>query len=170
MLSAGIFGPKKSGKTTLARELSKSYWLKRSMPSLILDPHVEEHGQWGPQAYVTADEAQFWQLAWSEKNMFVICEEAATTIRRERDLIPVFTRLNHMGHVFVVVGHSGVDLLPTMRQQLDALFLFRQSEEAAKIWAQTFTQRELREAENLCQYEFIQTQLYGTPKKKKLQL
>ena len=167
MTSVGIFGPKLSGKTTLARALSERYWRQYKIRSLVLDPHEE---QWGEQAKVFSDEDKFWLIVWKTEKCLVIVEEASATIRRERELIPVFTRLRHHNHILLVIGHSGVDLLPTMRQQLDTLFLFRQPESAAKIWAETFTQNELLQAVDLQQFEFIQTQLYKRPKRMKLKI
>lgn len=165
MVSGGIFGPKLSGKTTLAIKLSEQYWLQQKRRSLVFDPHLET---WGQQALVMTDEKEFWPIVWKSQGCLVIVEEAAATIRRERELLPVFTRLRHNHHLLLVVGHSGMDLLPTMRQQLDTLYLFRQPEEACKIWAMTFTQRELFEAANLGQYEFLATSMYSKPRKVKL--
>lgn len=176
MQSAGIFGPKLSGKTTLARELSKRYWRDARMRSFVLDPHLED---WGKQALVFGDEDPdrmaeqerlFWATVWRTEAALVIVEEASTTIRRERELIPVFTRLRHRRHKLIVIGHSGIDLLPTMRQQLDTIYLFRQPEEAAVIWSRTFCDKRLLAAEELAQFEFLEMRLYGTPSKRKLQL
>lgn len=167
MVSGGIFGPKLSGKTTLARALSKQYWLKKKMRSLILDPHLEE---WGDQAWVTDNEEKFWKAVWETKNSLIIVEEAAATIRRERNLVPVFTRLRHYGHILVVIGHSGMDLLPVMRQQFDTIYLFRQPRQAAEVWAMTFAEERLLEAMQLSQYEFIHSQLFRDPKRLKLSL
>lgn len=160
MVSCGIFGPKLSGKTTLAMELSRAYWVRLRVRTLALDPHIE---RWGPQALVTADEKVFWENVWKTTRCLIIVEEAAATIRRERDLIPVFTRLRHCNHILIVIGHSGMDLLPVMRQQLDTLYLFRQPESAAKVWAEVFTQKELLQAVDLKQFEFLKTKLYGKP-------
>jgi hypothetical protein len=165
MTSAGIFGPKLSGKTTLAIALSKQYWETHKMRSMVFDPHCEA---WGEQAWVTANEDEFWPQVWKTKSNVIIVEEAATTINRSRELIPVFTRLRHCNHKLIIVGHSGTDLLPVMRQQLDTLYLFRQPEQAAKIWANTFADERILAATTLRQYEFLWCQMYGDPVKKRL--
>jgi len=165
MNSAGIFGPKLSGKTTLAKALSREYFLKGKLRSLVLDPNADE---WGKQAIVFTNEDEFWKVVWQSENCLVIVDEAAATIRREKDLITVFTRLRHLHHKLIVIGHSGTDLLPVMRQQLDELFLFRQPESAAKIWAETMTQKGLLESGQLKQFEFLHTKLYGSPRKLRL--
>jgi hypothetical protein len=166
MNSAGIFGPKLSGKTTLAKALSREFFLKQRLRSLVLDPNAED---WGKQSLVFTDEEKFWAVVWQSENCLVIVDEAAATIRRDKDLIPVFTRLRHLHHKLIVIGHSGMDLLPVMRQQFDELYLFRQPESAAKVWAETMTQKGLLEAGNLRQFEFLQTKLYGNPRKLRLQ-
>ena len=157
MINGGIFGPKLSGKTTLAVQLSRVYWRQQSLRSLVLDPHKEA---WGAQAWVTAEESEFWPVVWRAKSCLIVVEEAAATIRRERDLIPVFTRLRHCQHRLLVVGHSGMDLLPTMRQQIDTLYLFRQPGSAAKVWAENFADDGLLAAATLEQYEFIRKESY----------
>lgn len=167
MVSGGIFGPKLSGKTSLAIHLSRAYWSKAKMRSLVLDPHSEP---WGSQALVMTDETKFWSIVWKSQACLVVIEEAAATIRRERELIPVFTRLRHNRHKLLVIGHSGMDLLPVMRQQFDTLYLFRQPESASKVWAEVFTQKGLLQASELNQYEFLSTKSYGAPVKLKLSL
>lgn len=167
MKRAGIFGPSMSGKTTLAKALSRQYWLSHKVKSLVLDPHLEA---WGDQAIVTAEEERFWQIVWASRNCIVIVEEAAATINRERELVPVFTRLRHNDHRLIVVGHSGADLLPVMRQQIDTLYLFRQPGSAAKIWAETFAEPKLFQSTELKQYEFLHCQLFQEPRKLRLTL
>jgi hypothetical protein len=162
MTNGGIFGPKLSGKTTLAKALSRQFWQREQRRSLVLDIHEEI---WGDQALVFSDEKKFWDAVWNVQNCLVIVEEAATTIRRERTLVPVFTRLRHNNHKLLVVGHSGMDLLPVMRQQLDVIFLFRQPEEAAKVWSSNFAHKGLLQAMELKQYEFIRHQSYGEPQR-----
>lgn len=166
MTNGGIFGPKLSGKTTLAKALSRQFWQREKLRTLVLDPHAEE---WGEQALVFTDEKKFWQAVWNVQNCLIIVEEAAATIRRERTLVPVFTRLRHNNHKLLVIGHSGMDLLPVMRQQIDLIFLFRQPEQAAKVWSDTFTEKGLLQSQDLRQYEFIRCELYHKPQKMKLQ-
>lgn len=173
MESAGIFGPKLSGKTTLAKELSRQYWLRSGRRSLVLDPNLED---WGPQAWVTADEEKFWNAVWRQpivgntKPSLVIVEEAAETINRDKGLTSVFTRLRHLHHKLIVIGHSGENLLPIMRQQLDTLYLFRQSPDDAERWARSMTQEGFLDAAELQQYEFLFGERFKPPVKRKLDL
>ena len=166
IISAGIFGPKLSGKTTLAKALSNQFWVKQRKRSLVLDPNLE---QWGQHAWITDDEEKFWRVVWASQAMIIVVEESAETINRDKGLINIFTRLRHNQHVLIVIGHSGVNLLPIMREQLDTIYLFRQSEKAAAYWAETFTEKGLLAASELQQFEFLHTKLYGTPRKLRLQ-
>jgi len=168
MQSAGIFGPKLSGKTTLAMELSRQYWRRVQMRSLVLDPNLEN---WGKQAWVTDDEQKFWAAVWgSGKPSLVIVEEAAETINRDKGLTSVFTRLRHLHHKLLVIGHHGSNLLPIMRDQFDHLYLFRQSSHSAAAWADTMTQSRFMEADQLAQYEFLSGGKFEPPVKRKLDL
>lgn len=166
-MSAGIFGPKLSGKTTLAKHLSREYWRKYKMRSLVLDINNEE---WGEQAWMTDNDDKFWEAVWKTKASLIIVDEASSTIKRDKTLIPVFTRLRHLNHKLIVIGHNGMNLLPIMREQFDTLYLFRQPESAAKVWSETFTQVELIQAVELNQHEFLSTQLFSKPVKRKLDL
>lgn len=161
-VNIGIFGPKLSGKTTLAMSLSSQYWQRQKIRSLVLDPHLEA---WPEPAVVTDDESKFWPTVWKSQNCLVIVEEAATTINRDNTLIQVFTRLRHCNHKLIVIGHSGMSLLPVMREQIDTIYLFRQPASACKVWAEVMTEDGLHGAKELKQYEFIFHRLYGTPRK-----
>ena len=170
MTNGGAFGPKLSGKTTLASRISKEHFEKLQIRSLILDPHTDEYDKWHQPAigFITPDEDKFWPVVWKSQNCLVIVEEAATTISRNRDLVPVFTRLRHCHHKLFVVGHSGMDLLPVMRQQIDTIYLFRQPVSSAKVWAEVMTEDGLLESTTLGQFEFIKHRLYGKPARMKL--
>lgn len=163
----GIFGTTESGKTTLAKKLSEQFWLQRKIRSLVLDPHLET---WGQHALVSTDEKAFWETVWKTNGCLIVVEEASSTINRESDLIPLFTKIRHNQHHLLVIGHSGRDLLPAMREQLNLIFLFRQSKKAAELWAEVFTEDRLNESVSLTQFEFLRCQLFNPPQRLKLKL
>lgn len=168
MIIAGVFGAKLSGKTTLCKALSRQYWAQEKRPSLVYDPWLDN--DWGAQAWVTNNESQFINAVWKKKNCVMVVDEAAMTIRREREKIPLFTASRHQGHKLIIIGHSGVDLLPTMREQIDAIFLFRQTKKAATLWVETFADERILEATQLGRYEFLRCELHGEVKKMSLNL
>lgn len=163
----GVFGPTVSGKTTLAIKISEQYWKQHQVRSLVLDPYEDT---WGEHALVFTDEDKFWEAVWKTRDSLVIVEESSTTIQRDKKLIPIFTRLRHNGHSLMVIGHSGMDLLPIMRQQLTTVYLFRQPKSAASVWAENFANDGLLQTMELSQYEFIHFESYGIPRKNKLKL
>ena len=168
MINGGIFGPKLSGKTTLAKHLAEEYVKSGKVKgALVLDPHMD---QWGPSAWVTADEGHFWYAVKEMDGMLVCVDEAAVTIRRDRELMPVFTTLRHSHHRLLVMGHSGSDLLPGMRNNLDTVWLFRQGGKIAQDWVDTFGHREISEVETLGPYEFMMVRTYMKPVRMKLDL
>lgn len=167
MINGGIFGPKLSGKTTLAMALSRQYWRQQKIKTIVLDINGDA---WGEHATATDNEEIFWQVVWKAQNCLVIVDEAAETINRDKKLIPVFTRMRHNSHKLIVIGHSGMNLLPIMREQIDTIFLFRQGEKAAAYWSETMAEKGLLAASELPQYEFIKLQLYGKPQRQKLAL
>lgn len=163
--NCGIFGPKLSGKSTLAHRISLECFQRQQMQSLVLDPHREDWEKWGPHSTVNDDEETFWPVVWKSTNCVVFVEEAATTINRDKALIQVFTRLRHCGHKLVVIGHSGMSLLPVMREQIDTVYLFRQPVSSCKVWSEVMTEDGLHAAKDLKQFEFIFHKLYGAPRK-----
>ena len=165
MTSCGIAGPKLSGKTTLAKHIADEYWRREKVRSLVLDINADK---WPEGCLVISDESKFWDIVWRAKSCLVIVDEASTVIQRDKELIPVFTRMRHLQHRLIVICHSAVDLLPQMREQFDTLYLFRQSERSAGIWAETFTQKDLIAAADLGQHEFIFAQLYQKSSRQKL--
>lgn len=167
MKRIGVFGPTLSGKSTLAHKISEQYWKQRQQRTLVLDPYQED---WGEHALVFTDEDKFWDAAWKTQKNLIVVEESSSTIQRDKKLIPAFTRMRHNEHSLMVIGHSGTDLLPVMRQQLTTVYLFRQPEMAAKIWANNFAEQGLLQTTELQQYEFIHYQSYGKVSKRKLKL
>ena len=168
-LQVGIFGPGQSGKTTLAKWISNLFWNSKGIRSLVLDPNSE---QWGKHAKVFSleDEERFWFECWRVQSHAIFVEESADTIKRDRELIPVFTRIRHQGHKLIVSGHDAMDLLPVMRRQISTLYLFRQSEDSAKVWANQFTDKRIFESCKLEQFEFLECHLFGDVKKKTLKI
>lgn len=164
MTRGGIFGISLSGKTTLAKKISSAYYEKHKMPSLVLDPFLDN---WGSHSSVVdmSNEEKFWETIWKTQNCLVIVDEASTTLKRDRELIPVFTSLRHKGHKLLVIGHHGSDLLPVMREQLDTLYLFRQNIKSAKAWSEKFADERVMESINLDKYEYLYCRNFLPPKK-----
>ncbi len=188
MIVGGIFGRKKSGKTTLAKHLGKSYWWQEDRRSLVLDPNRTD--DWGEHFWVAPDSATFWHTAWNTKNCLLIVDDAGKSIDRNSELVDAFTRINHNGHKLLIVGHDGVNLTRVMREQMDTLYLFCASVDATEAWQQVFPDKpppkgmtkreELRAGKNiplrmedalyLQQYEFLYVRQYKPIERMKLTL
>jgi len=156
----GIFGPGQSGKTTLAKVVIKAME-KEGYDALAIDLN-DEYG--GGKIETFQDEELFWKKVYSTTRKLIIVEEATETIARSQELIPVFTRIRHRGHKLLIVGHSGTNLLPIMREQIHFLHLFRQSPQAAAIWAETFADERIMLSTTLAQYQFLRCVNFGDGK------
>ncbi len=163
----GIFGPIQSGKTTLARAPSVEIYRAERRRSIVFDPNAEN---WGGHAAVFTDSALFQKTVWRSQNCEIFADEAAVTVARDRDNMPLFTRVRHFGHRLTVIGHSGGDLLPGMRQQFTRLFLFRQPASAADVWAELFADGRILACADLAQFEFLDCRLYAAPVRSRLRI
>jgi hypothetical protein len=178
-LHMGIFGRSLSGKTTLAKAISRAMFEIggevetpdgvefRQFETIVFDVNGDD---WGPHATVCTSKADFWAEVWKRESCFVICDDASETINREKDLTPLFTRLRHRGHKLCVCGHDGTDLLPKMRRQLTTVCFFWQPPEALKIWYRDFADRRIFAASalNSDAFEFLRITLNGPAAKERL--
>lgn len=158
-LPSGFFGGSLSGKTTLAKHISAAIYRRYGIKSLVLDPVGDD---WGPHAKVfsAAQEDEFWREVWASRRMAIFVDEGTEMIGRDKELIPAFTRIRHLGHIFHVIGHRGDSLLPVMRDQIGTLYLFRQTPKSSEIWQECFACEEIEAATRLKQYEFLICERY----------
>lgn len=163
----GIFGRKRSGKTTLAKELAKVIWRTQRRYAIVLDPNND---RWEANAMVYTQPEAFLEAFERSRSCEAIIDEAAITINRARDFMGCFTQGHHYGHNTTVIGHSGADLLPGMRNQFDRLFLFRQPASAAEVWRDIFANDGVLRCATLGQYEFLDVDLFRDPIVRKLTL
>lgn len=166
---AGIFGRRLSGKTVLTIEICRASYEKEKRFAVVLDPKMQQHA-WGPHCYVTNDRAK-WLAKWQHtdcRNCNIVWEESATTIKRDLDLVDVFTaKAGEHGHRLIVTGHSGKSLLPVMREQLTELFIFRQSRTEAEMWTEQFSDERIMVAceLNFEEQEFLHVKMGREPKR-----
>jgi hypothetical protein len=169
MIRGGVFGPSLCGKTTLVKSLSRDYFNVFGIRSLVLDT-VAQSRDWGSQAWVCFDAEKFWPQVWQCRACLVIVDDGSVTIKRDKDLIGVFTAMRHCHHRLLVVGHDSSDLLPVMRRQFDTLYLFKQDRNAADAWANVFMNDDILNVTQLNQYEFLRCQAWKPVEKLKLTL
>lgn len=158
-LHVGIFGPSLCGKSTVAMWLILIYWNKYRIRSVVCDTNV--HQKWPSCALVFRDPVRFWAFAATHRNLAVFVDEAKGTVARDDDLTTRFTQGRHMGHVLHIMGHRATNLLPEQRDQLEDLFLFRQSPSAAKLFAEEWADERFYQATTLAKYQFIHCKKFG---------
>lgn len=163
MKIGGIFGTTLCGKTTLAVDLSREYYKQKKYRTLALDPH---NADWGKQAWSSQNDDEFWRVVWARKKHLVVVEDASLTINRDRDLMKVFTQIRHREHRLLIIGHSGSDLLPGMRKQMDTVYLFQQDKDSVKDWQKIFPKGEVERTLTLDQYEFVRVRSFMPPEQK----
>lgn len=164
----GIFGRRLSGKSFLGRALieadNRAGWL-----AIILAP-MSKPGDWPAWAWWTQQRRPWWDTVWKSWGCNVVIDDASMTIKRDRDLEELFTCVGHRSHRLTVMGHSGANLLPSMREQLTELFLFRQSKGEAETWADLFGDDRVMQAMTLDYdaHEFIHVKMGSEPRRCRL--
>lgn len=171
----GVFGPTKCGKTTLVKELCRQFHAKHGLKTIALDKWRDKPGEepWGPHAVVFRSDIPeesllFEKTIWASLYCVVVIDEATETIARDREKESLFTAIRHQHHKLIVIGHNGASLTPTMRQQLDTLFLFAQSNKAIKMWTEETACENLWGAATCGQYEFIRYERFQPVRKQRL--
>jgi hypothetical protein len=157
----GVFGPGRSGKTTLLQKGIVEPAAKLGTRSIVLD--IIGAGGWDPSAVVFKDINAFYSILWKVKGCLIVIDEATTTIetRPDEEIIQLFTRIRHNGNTIVVAGHRATNLKPIVREQLGTLYLFRQDENASKMWAASVAEKRLLETQSLVRYEFLYFKAFG---------
>lgn len=167
-MHVGIFGPTRSGKTTLAQALAAEYQ-KNGRAVLVCDPLGI---RWPCSAWQTTNASALVSKARASRNCMIFVEEASLSIARDRSLSWLFVAAGNPaagGHVTHIVGQDGGSLLPAMRQQLSTVYLFRCHPDLAEIWARQFAQPEVSEiAPTLEKYEFLRVRSFETPRRCRL--
>lgn len=157
----GVFGRRLSGKSTLVRQLITGQH-QRGWLAIVLAP-MSKPGDWPAWVSWSKDRDQWLRQVWKSWACNVVCDDASMTIKRDRELEELFTCVGHRSHRLFVMGHSGSNLLPAMREQLTEIFLFRQSRNEAEIWAELFADDRILEACSLeyDRHEFLHARLGG---------
>lgn len=169
-MHVGIFGPTRSGKTTLAQHLAAEY-AKAGRAVLVCDPIGVS---WPTAAWQTSSPQALLAKAKGSRNCMVFIEEASLSIARDRQMSWLFVAAGNPaagGHVTHIIGQDGASLLPAMRQQLSTVYLFRCHPDLSDVWARQFAQPEIADlAPTLERFEFLQIRAFSPVKKCRLAL
>lgn len=169
-MHVGIFGPTRSGKTTLAQKLAQAY-AAAGRAVLVCDPMGVT---WPAAAWQTLDAGALVKKAQASRNCMIFIEEASLSIARDRSLSWLFVAAGNPaagGHTTHIVGQDGASLLPAMRQQLSTIYLFRCHPDFASTWARQFAMPEIETAApTLEKYEFLKIRAFEAVRRCRMKL
>jgi len=156
MAHTGIFGPTRSGKTTLAKSLCGEFE-SRGIRCLVLDPY---DAIW-PSTWKTRDITAFIAKAKTSRRCALFVDEAGQLDLREPAHEWLLTGAAQWGHLTHIIGQSGVHLSPVGRAQITRLFLFRSTVETADYWRNVFVDDGIMAATTLERWQFLEAKMFG---------
>lgn len=160
-----IIGMTESGKTTLAKQLSKEYQ-QRKIPVIVLDPLGDPGWSDNPDSeyfYQTDNKAVFLSAVRASRSCAVFIDEAGESVGQyDREMYWLATRGRHYGHNCHFLAQRAQQIAKTVRDQCGRLYLFNCSLDDAKTLANEWNKPELKEAYTLKQGEFFAVSRFGS--------
>lgn len=164
-LHAGIFGPTKCGKTTLAKALCADF-RAQGVNTLVCHPWDRK---WDA-SFFTTDFDQLVEMMKKSRSCAVFIDEAGKFELTEEQADWVLTGSRNWGHVVHISGHARKQISTTMRDSFSRLFLFKSSKPAARAWEEIFVDEDILTATQLQRFEFLQIEHFEKTIKRKLDL
>lgn len=160
-----ILGMTESGKTTFAKQLSRSLH-EQKKNVIVLDPMNDP--DWGG-GYRTANPDEFLKVFWSNQQCYAFIDESGDVVGQYDVLMrQTATKGRHWGHSCFYLSQRGAMLSTTVRAQCRHLFLFCSAADDCKVLAREFNQPELLTANNLPQGEYFHVARFGKLERGKL--
>jgi hypothetical protein len=160
-----IVGMTESGKTTLARDLSKIL-TDAGEPVIVLDPMNDPRWSCG---FRTHDSEKFLEVFWSSRGCHAFIDEAGDMVGKYDELMrQTATKGRHWGHSCYYLSQRGAMLSVTVRAQCRHLFLFTSPLDDCKALAKDFNQPELLKANDLPQGHFYHAARFAPLQRGKL--
>lgn len=153
-----IAGMTESGKSTLAKQICHTYYW-RGYSTAVLDP-LNDPG-WAAD-FQTRDSDTFLECARQSRSLGLFLDESGETVGRYNDsMFWLATRARHYGHKTHFCTQRPQQISRTVWNQCSHLFLFNISAYDAKLLADEFNKPELRQANELAQFECFYAPRFG---------
>lgn len=156
-----IVGMTLSGKTSLAKELSKKYTAS-GVSCIVLD-HLRDPG-WSA-AHVFVDAGDFLDYvrdpALCRRCALFVDESGESLDKNDKRYRWLTTTSRHHGHRTHIIGHRAESIDRTTRSQCTTLAAFSLALTDAKQYARDFNAPELLDCPSLAQGEYILKKLYS---------
>jgi hypothetical protein len=153
-----ICGMTESGKTSLAKILAREI-KERGYRVIVLDPLQDP--EW-PADYQTDDPDKFVQVAKQNIKCLLIVDEAGDSVGQyDKTRFWLATRARHWGHTTFFLAQRAQMIARTVRDQCGVAYLFKMSLDDAKLMSNEFAREELKNINNLGQFEFYYVTRFG---------
>lgn len=162
-----IVGQGLSGKTFLAQRLAASYQA-RGVRVLVYDPIGDP--AWPADYRTDHADSILWQAKHS-RDCAIFLDEARTIFSKwEERFLWLATESRHWGHIVHFISQRAIHIPPTVRDQCDAAFIFKQSFKDAKTLLDDYDSDELLNARTLPPFHFYKVGTFSAAVKMRLSL
>ena len=153
-----ICGMTESGKSTLGKHFVREHQA-RGIGTIVLDPLNDP--EWAAD-YQTDQKDDFLAVVKQSRKCALFVDESGEQIGHYSDeMFWLATRARHYGHKSYFLSQRAQQISPTVRTQCSTLALFNVSKKDAEILADDFNRPELKEANQLRQFEFFLVNRFG---------
>lgn len=160
MPHAAIIGMTTSGKSTLAKRLCEEFNRAGIATLALIKPNEPYPAKWQ-----TSDADKFLKKFWESRGCAVFLEMADAAVEKsDTRFHEVFSRGRHNGHRCFYVSQRHAQVHPCIRENCEHLYLFRVSNNSAKIWAEEFADDGIYQATTAQRYHFVQCGRYAPAK------
>jgi len=147
-----IIGMTESGKTTLAKQLSKEF-KDKGWAVVVYDPFMDGGFKCD---YRTEDISNLIQVLKKSRRCFVFVDEAGAVCgQHDIETYWLATQSRHWGHNVFFISQRGIQIAKTIREQCRYLMLFSCSLSDSKVLANEWNKKELLSANTLKKGEFF---------------
>lgn len=147
-----LIGMTEMGKTTLARELARSF-RSRGFKNIVLDPLRDP--KW-PADFITSDSAEFLEVCQASRKCMLFMDEGSQSVGRYNvEMQWTATQARHWGHSAFFLCQGATQLAPVIRDNCSKVFVYCCGARNGRLLAEEFNAPDLEMCVSLLPHEYF---------------